>query len=298
MEEDNCQFISPHGIAKIADQKPIVKGSKQFDYAFDYNNQEGETIYIQTADLENFFKNHANRFRNKFVLISGNYVTSIPDDLPESKIYIDHPKLMHWWIQNYVGGLGKKAHYLPLGIDYHTLHYNLNHAWGKQTLPKKQEQNLLKIKKNLIPIQNTISTKAIANFASTTFGHPILREQRRAPILQILQKKSCVEFLPEQKRESFWQSMCFYAFVVCPPGYGWDTHRVWETLMVGRIPIIQSSGIDKVYANLPVVKVKNWEILDEEWLHRTFNDIISKWDTYEWDRLKLSYWRDKIFHIK
>jgi hypothetical protein len=297
MEENNCQFVSSHGIAKIADQGPIIQNTKLFTYNFQYVNNYAETIYVHTLDLEMFFQNFADKFQQPFVLVSGNDITAIPEQLPKAKEYISHPNLLHWWIQNYTGGLGPKAHFLPLGMDYHTLQWNLDHQWGKQQNPKKQEQSLIKIKKNMIPIQNTISTKAIANFQTTTYGEPNLREKRRAPILEILKKKSCVEFLPEQKRDAFWQSMCFYAYVICPPGFGYDTHRTWETLMMGRIPIIQASPIDKVYFGLPVLRVKDWNVIDEEWLHNNFNSIVSKWDTYEWDRLNLSYWQKRMTKI-
>jgi hypothetical protein len=297
MEENNCQFVSSHGIAKMVDQIPSVQNTKLFTYNFQYVNNYGETIYVHTPDLEMFFQNFADKFQQPFVLVSGNDIKAIPEQVPKAKEYILHPKLLHWWIQNYTGGLGPKAHFLPLGMDYHTLQWNLDHQWGKQQNPKKQEQSLLKIKKNMIPIQNTISTKAIANFQTTTYGEPNLREKRRAPILEILKKKSCVEFLPEQKRDAFWQSMCFYAYVICPPGFGYDTHRTWETLMMGRIPIIQASPIDKVYTGLPVLRVKDWNVIDEEWLHNNFNAIVSKWDSYEWDRLNLTYWQKRMTKI-
>lgn len=295
MEENKCQFVSTHGLAKIVIQKPQIQAAKQFVYNFHLNNQSGETVYVQTTDLDMFFEKYADKFSQPFILISGNSVIAIPEQFPKAKEYILHPKLLQWWIQNYTGGLGPKAHFMPLGIDFHTLFLNKEHKWGRQLTPKKQEQMLLKIKKNMIPIQNTISTRAIANFQNTTYGEPLLRQQRRAPILEILKKKNCIEFLPEQKRESYWQSMCFYAFVISPPGYGYDTHRTWETLMMGRIPIIQATPIDKVYTGLPVLRVRDWNVIDEEWLHNNFNEIVAKWDSYEWERLNLLYWQQRIF---
>ena len=48
-----------------------------------------------------------------------------------------------------------------------------------------------------------------------------------------------------------------YAFVVCPPGNGLDTHRAWEALALHSIPIVlrASSRHDRLFQGLPVVLV-------------------------------------------
>ena len=106
---------------------------------------------------------------------------------------------------------------------------------------------------------------AITNFHLAMSGPPRRREFRN-PIYNILKDKNCVIWLSKQIRSKFWKNMNDYTFVICPFGNGLDTHRAWEVLCLGRIPIIEKSGLNKVYENLPVVEVSDWNIIDEKFL--------------------------------
>jgi hypothetical protein len=290
-----CQMVYSHGIAMSVHQPPFV--DKEFSYHFDYNNVSGETIYVKTSDIPSFFQRNASSFKKPFVLVSGHDVLSVPEDIKNFHEYIQHPKLLHWYAQNYTGNsFSSKISHLPLGLDYHTLNSRDHKIWGTKMNNVEQERQLLQIKKMMIPIQKTISNMALVNFQHTTYGLPALREQRRKPILEILeQKKEMIRFLPKQKREDFWKEMRYYAFMISPPGYGLDTHRTWEILMLGRIPIIGDTGVNRVYEGLPIVVVKDWSILSKEWLEEQFQMIVNKWDSYQWERLKLDYWMRLLF---
>lgn len=293
MEENNCFYISNFGIIKSIDQKPIIKDPKNFIYNFNYNNLFGESIYIMTNNVENFFDNHLHLFINPIILVTGSNTNSVPDSIKNIDKYINHPKLLKWFAQNYVGGYNYKIHYLPLGLDYHTLSFQ-NHNWGSKMTPLEQEQILINIKKKFKPIQNTNTKIALANFQHTTYGNPLLREERRKPILEILLKKNCIKFLPTQKRSDFWETLNDYAFMVSPPGYGYDTHRTWEILILGRIPIISECNINNVYKDLPIIIVKDWNIIDENWLNEKYKEIIKYWSFYNWKKLELKYWTNLI----
>ncbi len=51
-----------------------------------------------------------------------------------------------------------------------------------------------------------------------------------------------------------------FRFVACPRGNGVDTHRVWETLYRGSVPIVidneWSRSLD--YLNFPIIRVLAW----------------------------------------
>lgn len=80
-------------------------------------------------------------------------------------------------------------------------------------------------------------------------------------------------------------------FVVCPEGNGVDTHRLWETLYMGGVPIVKKNAmLTPIIEGLPVVQVDKWsqinsaKFLENEW-HRVQNLI---WDK---SRLSINYWR-------
>ncbi|WP_029009847.1 hypothetical protein [Azospirillum halopraeferens] len=47
-------------------------------------------------------------------------------------------------------------------------------------------------------------------------------------------------------------------FVICPPGNGPDTLRVWETLATGGIPVVKSGPLDPLYAAHGCLIVPDW----------------------------------------
>ena len=71
-------------------------------------------------------------------------------------------------------------------------------------------------------------------------------------------------------------------FVVCPPGRGVDTHRVYETLFFGGIPIIKTSFLDPMYEKLGGCWIVNdWADVTEEacnkyWSHMKKEAIRTK----------------------
>jgi hypothetical protein len=51
-------------------------------------------------------------------------------------------------------------------------------------------------------------------------------------------------------------SVAHFRFVLSPPGKGQDTHRTWEALSVGSVPIVTAkSPINAVFSGLPVLQV-------------------------------------------
>jgi len=57
-------------------------------------------------------------------------------------------------------------------------------------------------------------------------------------------------------------------FVLCPMGYGIDTHRFYETLFVGSIPIVMTSGLDPLYKKFGALIVQSWDEVTEELLEK------------------------------
>lgn len=83
-------------------------------------------------------------------------------------------------------------------------------------------------------------------------------------------------------------------FVLCPEGNGVDTHRLWETLYMGGIPVLKKNPVmAALVANLPVVQVDSWrdiasvDFLEREW-HRVQEML---WDSRQ---LTLNYWKHRF----
>ncbi len=81
-------------------------------------------------------------------------------------------------------------------------------------------------------------------------------------------------------------------FVFCPRGNGIDTHRIWETLYMGSIPIVKYENSHHLFTDLPILFIKDWNEINEELLNKKYEEIINK--DWNLDKLKISYWKKFI----
>ena len=84
--------------------------------------------------------------------------------------------------------------------------------------------------------------------------------------------------------------------VVCPPGGGMDTHRFWEALTVGAIPVTTHSDHSARVARsleLPVITVESWQKLRRrDWLLDQWKIVTEQpWD---YSPLTSSFWLHKF----
>ena len=93
-------------------------------------------------------------------------------------------------------------------------------------------------------------------------------------------------------RTNFLREIKSHQFVLCPRGNGIDTHRLWETLYMGSIPIVKKDiGYEDFY-DLPICFIDDWVDITEEFLLKEKNRIVNT--VYCLDKLKISYWIEKI----
>jgi hypothetical protein len=107
------------------------------------------------------------------------------------------------------------------------------------------------------------------NFRSET--NPAMR----GPVFEFFQNRpeDWVLFEPPGERGNngrFLDQILRHRFVLCPPGNGVDTHRMWEALVAGAIPVVLRSQAMKPFESLPVLFVDDYrkvtiELLEEAW---------------------------------
>jgi len=98
--------------------------------------------------------------------------------------------------------------------------------------------------------------------------------------------KSQLPFLPMLPVDQNINRLAQYRWCICPEGNGVDTHRLWEAMYLGCIPIVlKSPFIDTLMhytgGELPIYVVDTWDQLKLPIMVQGIFD--SKW-------LKLSHW--------
>ena len=92
-------------------------------------------------------------------------------------------------------------------------------------------------------------------------------------------------------RKDFYTKLTRSKFVICPFGAGKDTHRVYEALFYGAIPIIKTSFLDPMYEKLGGC----WIV--KEWSEVTEEECKKRWKAPPKIRSDVNYWLSSLSFI-
>jgi len=81
-------------------------------------------------------------------------------------------------------------------------------------------------------------------------------------------------------------------FVFCPEGNGPDTHRVWETLYMGKIPIVKTAVWNRSFRDLPIMFVGSFLDVTKESREKFLVSLNTS--NLQTKKLNLSYWAHQI----
>lgn len=95
-------------------------------------------------------------------------------------------------------------------------------------------------------------------------------------------------------RREFLREIRRHKFVLCPRGNGVDTHRLWETLYMGSIPIVRRHPALRDFEDLPIAWVDDWAEVSPAWLDAEFTRIMATAPAFPHEKLRMSYWENKI----
>lgn len=82
-----------------------------------------------------------------------------------------------------------------------------------------------------------------------------------------------------------------HKMIVCPQGNGFDTHRLWETLYIGRVPVTLKIDAMSHFQDLPIVWLDKWDELKD------LDLLLERYETvkdYSRQRCYANYWTNRI----
>jgi hypothetical protein len=84
-------------------------------------------------------------------------------------------------------------------------------------------------------------------------------------------------------------------FVLAPSGLGFDSYRLWETLILGSIPIVESNtGFDRTYSSLPVLVVRNYSDVNPGLLNKAYPCFVKHAADFHYQHLTQRYWMELL----
>lgn len=97
---------------------------------------------------------------------------------------------------------------------------------------------------------------------------------------------------PTLSKEQYKLDLQRYAFILCPWGNGFDTHRIWEALYSGSIPIVKKHTTFEYLDNLPAIIIESYDDLLTIDLNKFIDDFNIA--DFNLEKLSLEYWISKI----
>ena len=95
---------------------------------------------------------------------------------------------------------------------------------------------------------------------------------------------------PERSYRDYLDDLSNHFFAVSPEGNGWDCYRNLEALYTGCIPVVSYAPSANYMVELPVVVIGDMFDLSENLLL----EFISTKQNFNLDKIKLSYWKNRI----
>jgi len=195
----------------------------------------------------------------------GNYINTDYFTIPQNVI--------RWYATN-VNTLHPKVVAIPSGLE--------NDRW-KPELRKKERM-----------IEKWHEPRNVRNIVYVDFSTTWNIGERKL-IYSLLENKPWVtSFRDGANFERFLDNIYNHKFVVCPRGNGIATHREWETLYMGSIPIMKRDFNNQFFTNLPICFVNDWEEVTLEFLSYEL-DRLSK-TCWNEEMLTFGYWKNKIIN--
>lgn len=97
-------------------------------------------------------------------------------------------------------------------------------------------------------------------------------------------------------RIEYLRDIAAYRFNVCPEGNGMDTHRFWETLYLGGIPVVLRGSYQHrlgKYLSLPVMAIRAWRDLSDFESIKEEGAVLSS-RLFDFTPLRLSFWANQF----
>jgi hypothetical protein len=179
------------------------------------------------------------------------------------------------------------AHSIPIGVTNNTLESVMHKVLGDPSHFCSADSRS--------DLPKDFSPTILANFTASNNGcvrKSLIKILRGLPST-INVHRSEPDF-SDEGRVQFLASCRTAGLVACPEGNGIDTHRLWETLYMGGVPVVtENKFMNSLFDKLPVVVLKHWgEISDLELLEKSWVQATSlRWNS----RIILqSFWNNQI----
>jgi hypothetical protein len=235
--------------------------------------KSGSIVFCKTDALFLFFE-QLRLTRKRIILVTGE--SDLPCD--SFRQYFLPKNVVHWFSPN-VTHAHPRVSAIPLGLGTPNDSLTLKHA------------DFLVASKKELPKDHWL----LVSFRPET--NPHVRQPIYDHFEHLSQNESWITFQSPHDpsptaNNDFLSALLSHYFVLCPPGNGVDTHRLWETLAAGSYPVIWISEAMRPFESLPIVFVNHIEEITLDFLKKQLPQLEEKKKNLF--MLEMLFWKHKI----
>lgn len=236
--------------------------------------KEGDIIFVR--QIHRFMKKMHPRIKYPYIMVTAGEARDLV--AKDQLAYLDDEKVIAWFALHHdCKEFHSKFHQIPIGLY--------------------QDKKYYKPRKKLTQMYAELRRAPKDKLLYSNYGDLKGLKPERAEMDDFFEDKDyCFVVKKRIPFLEYMKEMSAFKFALSPRGYGPDTYRTWEALMVGTIPIVRTSQLDRLYANLPILIIKDWEEITEGFLKKKYKEITKK----KWpiDKLFMEYWERAIMAVR
>lgn len=191
---------------------------------------ENDIIFCKTDYVDLLFK-YLKSIKN---LKNIKLITSQSDLKVDKRLFKKKPRCVSKWYSTNVVHKDNKLISLPIGLANEFSEKNLNHLDFKKFSIQNEEIQ----KENYIYSNFNINTKYLF---------------RKRLLSLISNNKKFKIRNNDLNLDEYKQDLNNYKYVLCPPGNGIDTHRIWEAIYSNSIPVVFREYYLDYFSEVPVI---------------------------------------------
>jgi len=251
---------------------PVIKSRGDYDNLQNtlnlHNLCNGDIIYTHTMYAKQLFD--ILPFNSGDLIL----VTHNSDINVDNKLAFEVPNCIVKWFTTNVNTYDKRVESIPIGLENNRWMTKVNKI--EKMIQKKQDPKRIK---NHVYMNHNIDT----NCKERLKPYTVLNGRS---FMTIEKGHNGKDF------DNYLDNLYQHQFMICPEGNGIDTHRTWEALYMGTIPIEKRNLNNRFYEDLPICFVDDWEEITDSFLEKAYHRIYNtEWDLKE---LEFNYWNTKI----
>ena len=251
----------------------IIEKNQDFKYirVKEFELNENSIIFSRTEDIQSLFYSLKNINFKNITLITHQ------SDINLSVKYTNKiPECINKWFSVNVSVNHNKLRSIPIGLaNYHPK--NLN----------EKDFNLSNVSNLQFFKQKNIKSLIYLNFQKST------NLKERDGLYELFLNKDWAKLeLPKNDKKIYIENLKNINFTLTPHGNGRDTHRFWESLYSGSIPVVKEHIAYSYAKDLPVLFVKDYKEVTQDKLIKFLNE--NNENNFNLQKLDFNYWRSEI----